>query len=113
MPNVLVMGRHSAILPFRAVGVELCDVDSVEEARAEMRKLHEADEETLLLVPEDIAVGCKHEIALLRQGVSVVVMTLPATSGEVGIQREEVRQLVARSLGVDLMRSKSAKGGGD
>ena len=57
-------------------------------------------------IPEDIAVECENEIALLRQGTAVVVMTLPASSGEIGVQREQVRQLVARSLGVDLMGRK-------
>lgn len=103
MPKVMVIGKHAAILPFKAVGVEPLDVDSVDEAKAALRKIRESGEETLVLIPEDIAIECAGEIAHLRQGVSVVVMTLPASTGEVGVQREQVRQLVARSLGVDLM----------
>ena len=106
MPKVTVIGKHAAILPFRAVGVEPLDVESVDEAKAALRKIRESGEETLVLIPEDIAVECANEIALLRQGVAAVVMTLPASTGEVGVQREQVRQLVARSLGVDLMGKK-------
>lgn len=103
MPRVMVIGKHAAILPFKSVGVEPCDVEDIDEAKAALRKIRESGEETLVLVPEEIAAECANEIALLRQGTSVVVLALPAITGEVGVQREQVRQLVARSLGVDLM----------
>ncbi len=106
MPKVTVIGKHAAILPFKAVGVQPYDVETIDEAKTALRKIRESSEETLVLIPEDIAVECSNEIASLRQGISAVVMTLPASSGEVGIQREQVRQLVAWSLGVDLMGKK-------
>ena len=103
MPKVVVIGRHAAILPFKSVGVEPLDVESVDDAKKALRGIRESGEETLILIPEEFAVECTNEIALLRQGTHAVVLSLPATSGEVGVQREQVRQLVARSLGVDLM----------
>ena len=103
MPKVLVVGRHAQILPFKSVGVEPVDVETPDDAKQALRSIRESGEETLVLIPEDIAHECVNEIALLRQGANVVIMTLPAMSGEVGAQREHVRQLVARSLGVDLM----------
>ncbi|MCD8349231.1 MAG: V-type ATP synthase subunit F [Planctomycetaceae bacterium] len=103
MPKVLVIGKHSQILPFKSVGVEPVDVESIDDAKDALRSIRESGEETLVLIPEELALECANEIALLRQGVNVVVMTLPAMNGEVGAQRENVRQLVARSLGVDLM----------
>lgn len=104
MPRVTVIGKHANILPFKAVGVEPLDVETADEAKAALRKIREDGEETLVLIPEDLALQCQGEIANLRKSVSVVVMTLPASDAEeVGAQREYVRQLVARSLGVDLM----------
>jgi ATP synthase (F/14-kDa) subunit. len=100
------MGKHAAILPFKAVGVEIVDVKGVEEAQEKLCDLAGTEEETLVLIPEDIAVGCTAEIASIRKGSSIVVMTLPASSGNIGLQREQVRQLVARSIGVDLMGKK-------
>lgn len=106
MPRVMAVGKRAEILPFRAVGVEVRGVASPEDARSALRELHESGEETLLLIPEDLAAECSGEIAQFRRGVATVVMTLPAASGERGAQRELVRQLVARSLGVDLMGRK-------
>lgn len=104
MPRVIAIGKHAAVLPFKSVGVEPFDVENADDAKVELRKIRESGEEILILIPEDIAVECENEIALLRQGVNAVLLTLPALSGdEVGVQREQVRQLVARSLGVDLM----------
>ena len=106
MPKVIVIGRHAAILPFKSVGVEPLDIEDVYGAKQALRSIRESGEETLVLIPENFAVDCQNEIALLRQGTHVVVLTLPATEGEVGVMREPVRQLVARSLGVDLMGKK-------
>lgn len=106
MPKVMVVGKHAAILPFKAVGVEPVDVKSVDEAKAVLRKVRDSGEETLILIPEELSLECGNEIALLRQNAAVVVMTLPATTGKPGLQREHVRQMVARSLGVDLMGKK-------
>jgi Archaeal/vacuolar-type H+-ATPase subunit F len=103
MPKVTVIGKHANILPFKAVGVEPLDVETTDDAKKALRAIRDSGEDTLVLIPEDIAVDCKHEIALLRQGAAVMVLTLPASQGQVGGQREFVRQLVARSLGVDLM----------
>ena len=103
MPKVLVVGKHAQILPFKSVGVEPVDVETPDDAKRALRSIRESGEETLALIPEDLAMECANEIALLRQGTNVVIMTLPAMTGEVGAQRERVRQLVARSLGVDLM----------
>ncbi len=103
MPNVIVIGKHAAVLPFRSVGVTPLDIETVDDAKQALRGVREGGEETLVLIPENLAVDCRNEIALLRQGTNVVILTLPAMEGEVGIQREQVRQLVARSLGVDLM----------
>ncbi len=106
MPKVIVIGKHAAILPFRSVGVEPLDIEHIDDAKQALRSIRESGEEALVMIPEEIAMECRNEIALLRQGTNVVVATLPATSGEVGLQREQVRQLVARSLGVDLMGKK-------
>lgn len=106
MPKVTVIGKHANILPFKAVGVEPMDIETTDDAKAALRSIHESGEETLVLIPEDIAAECTSEIAILRHGVKAVVLTLPAQGGEVGVQREYVRQLVARSIGVDLMGKK-------
>lgn len=106
MPKVMVIGKHAAILPFKAVGVQPVDVEDVDGAKAELRKIRETGEDALVLIPEDIAMECENEINLIRQGTGIVIMTLPSSTGEAGVQREHVRQLVARSLGVDLMGKK-------
>jgi vacuolar-type H+-ATPase subunit F/Vma7 len=103
MPKVIVIGKHAAILPFKSVGVDPVDVETLDDAKQALRGIRETLEETLVLIPEDIALDCRNEIALLRQGTNAVILTLPAMEGEVGVQREQVRQLVARSLGIDLM----------
>ncbi|MDR1518823.1 MAG: hypothetical protein LBU23_01595 [Planctomycetota bacterium] len=106
MPRVKVIGKHAAILPFKAVGAELAGVDDAEGARAALREIRESGDGTLVFIPEDLAGECAADIGLLRQDSSMVVLNLPSQAGEPGLQRERVRQLVARSLGVDLMGKK-------
>ena len=116
MPRVVILGRQAAILPFKAVGVELMPADHLDQSRQMLRKLAHEMDEGLIFLPEDVAQGSRDEIAALRRHPKVAVLALAqsqAPSGEpgegtsaVGAQREWVRQLVRRSIGVDLMGRK-------
>jgi vacuolar-type H+-ATPase subunit F/Vma7 len=97
------MGKRAAILPFRAVGVELMAVEEPDALRQAFRDILAGETETLVMLPEDLAAECAAEIRTAREGTAVVVLTLPSANGPIGRQRELVRQLVARSIGVDLM----------
>ncbi len=81
MPKVIVIGKHANILPFKAVGVEPVDIEDVDGARQALRSVRESGEETLALIPENIAVDCQNEIRLLRQGIWAKSNNSPACDG--------------------------------
>ena len=109
MSRAVILGSHAAILPFRAVGVELMPAEDADAARARLRLLAADFAEGLVLVTEDLAESCRDEIAELRRhpGVAVLPLASPAAGAKsAGAQREWIRQLVRRAIGVDLMGRK-------
>lgn len=103
MPKVVIVGSHAAILPFKAVGVDLIPVGTLDDARAELRKIAVDLDEGLVFLPEDVAESCRDELTEIRRKPGVAALVLPSTTGKTGGQREYIRQLVRRSIGVDLM----------
>ncbi len=103
MAKVVIVGSRAAILPFKAVGVELLPADTVDDARAELRKIAVGMDEGLVFIPEELAEACRAEMTEIRRKPGVAALALPSTTGPAGRQREHIRQLVRRSIGVDLM----------
>lgn len=104
MPKVVVIGPRAAMLPFRAVGLEILPADTSEAAKTQLHKLYgENNSELLILLPEEWMPDCANEVAHLRQTPTIAIMAMPSLTGQAGSQLSRVRALVTRSLGVDLM----------
>ena len=93
------IGRSAEIQPLLALGAELHEVDSLERARAVVREL---DRESVFLLMGDELAPAESEAA------AALVLVLPGTrsAAEGGMQRdplEMTRELVSRSVGVDLI----------
>jgi hypothetical protein len=95
------VGRSAEIHPLLALGAELHEVESIEQARAVARELDR--ENVLLLLSEEFADAETESSAAL-------VLVLPgiqaAAEGGLGPKRdplEMTRELVSRSVGVDLI----------
>jgi hypothetical protein len=93
------VGRSAEIHPLLALGAELHEVESVEQARAVARELDR--ESVLLLLSDEFA-------AAETEAFSALVLVLPGirAAAEGGLRRdplEMTRELVSRSVGVDLI----------
>ncbi len=110
MPKVIVIGRRADILPFKAVGADLVEVRDGAEAGAALSGLGESTEPSLVLLTEDVAGKCAAEVAVFRENRMNVLMPIPTVNSAPGGRLEEIRALIARALGVDLL---GRKGTGD
>ncbi len=90
---VHAVGRGEEVLPFRALGAVLHEVATLEEARRAVRAAGREGEALVVLTDE---------FAPAREAAGRALVVVLATSGT-GAALEEVRQLVARSVGVDLL----------
>ncbi len=106
MPKVIVIGRRADILPFKAVGADLMEARDGVEAGVALSGLRESTEPCLVLLTEDIAGQCQGEIAKFRENRMNVFLPIPTISSVPGKRLEEMRALIARAIGVDLLGRK-------
>jgi hypothetical protein len=88
------VGRSAEIHPLLALGAELHEVESIEQARAVARELD--NERVLLLLSDEFADAETESHAAL-------VLVLPGLRASIRDPLEMTRELVSRSVGVDLI----------
>jgi len=111
MPRVIVIGRRADILPFKAAGAELVEVRDGAEAGDALGGFRESAEPVLVMMTEDVAGACGAEIAAFRQNRMNMLLPVPTINSAPGKRLEEMRSLIARALGVDLLGRKEAGAG--
>ena len=108
MPKVFVIGRRADILPFRALGSELIEIEDEATVSAAFDRV-QADEPVMVMITEDLVGRCPEKIAEFREKPMNMLLPIPSMTASPGIRLEEIRSLVARSLGVDLLGQKTAR----
>ena len=106
MPKVFVLGRRSDILPFRAVGAELLEIRDESQVGPALERFKSSTEPVMLMMSEDLASSCTHEIEQFRENKMNILLPIPTISTEPGLRLAQIRALVARALGVDLLGRK-------
>ena len=108
MHRVIVIGQRADILPFKAAGAELTEVRDSADAGATLIDFRESAEPLLVMMTEDMAEQCGEEIAEFRRNAMNVFLPIPTINSTPGKRLEEMRSLIARALGVDLLGRKDA-----
>ncbi len=88
------VGRSAEIHPLLALGAELHEVESIEQARAAAREL---DRESVLLLLSDEFADAETQVS------TALVLVLPGLRASSRDPLEMTRELVSRSVGVDLI----------
>lgn len=88
------VGRSAEIHPLLALGAELHEVESIDQARAVAREL---DRESILLLLSDEFAEAETEAS------AALVLVLPGIRPSSRDPLEMTRELVSRSVGVDLI----------
>jgi vacuolar-type H+-ATPase subunit F/Vma7 len=111
MSKVVVIGRRADILPFRAAGAELVEVRDGAQACVALGGIAQSEEPALVMITEDIAMACAGDIESFRRSVRHVLLPIPTINSSPGKRLGEIRSLVARALGVDLLGRKEGGAG--
>lgn len=106
MPEVFAIGRRSDMLPFKAAGVEIIEANDCEGAAEAFKELERLTTPCLVMIAEDLVSGCAEELSKFRGGRERSVVAIPTLGKEPGATFSYVRDLVARSIGVDLLGRK-------
>lgn len=104
MSNVYIIGEQNMILPFRGVGAVLLPVlDRPEVLEALRRVKGDPGAGVVFIAEETAAILGGDALGLFRAQYPGTVVTIPTRRGGGQQTLEEMRSLVARAIGVDLM----------
>ena len=103
MPKIYVIGYRAHILPFRAAGLELIEVENSEGVKEAFEKLMDETEPCTVLVMEDLAEKCWETIETFQKGNMRIVLPIASLTTKPGKRLEKIRVQIARALGVDLL----------
>lgn len=100
--QIAIIGSPQAILGFKALGVEAFPIAAAEEGKTALEKIRDG-RYAILLVTEDWAVPLAGELEELKQKPLPAVTVLPSQLGSLGWGEKELRKIVERAVGSDIL----------
>ncbi|HOQ90017.1 MAG TPA: V-type ATP synthase subunit F [Candidatus Hydrogenedentes bacterium] len=103
MSKAIVVGERSLILGFRGVGMEVVPAEDAEGLRRALGPLSRDADVALVLVTESLAAQAPDALDDFRSVSRAVITTIPTHMGSTGFAFKEMRSVVERSIGVDML----------
>ncbi|MDD5749784.1 MAG: V-type ATP synthase subunit F [Patescibacteria group bacterium] len=100
--KIAIAGSPQAILGFKALGLETFPLSSVDSGREILKKIS-AGNYAILLISEDWAVALEEELNELKQQPLPAVTVLPSQLGSQGLGYQELRKIVEKAVGSDIL----------
>ena len=103
MLKLVIIGSRADILPFRAMGAELLEADDTQKAIEILEELKLSGDSLMVMMTEQLVNTCREQIYDFRMKTSNMFLSIPSLKSKPGSRLEEIRTLVTRALGVDLL----------
>jgi len=112
--RVCVIGSAQAILPFRAGGAVLYTADDPAGVSRALGEIGAQPRGSLVLITEEAAALVPDTIREFEEAGAYALMVIPSRRREKSVGMERMRELIIRSVGVDLIsRSPAAEIGAE
>ena len=109
MPNkIAVIGDKDAVLAFKAVGVEVFDATTAEQATSILKKLAGA-QYAVVLIAENLAELIPEVLARMKSQPYPAVVPIPTTAVSSGFGLAGIKSDVEKAIGVDIIFNKEDK----
>lgn len=102
MYKIAVMGDSDSVLGFKALGLDVYPVESVEEARKTLRRLAK-ESCAIVYMTEQLAVQIPEEIDRYKDALMPAIILIPGKDGTLGIGQANVTKSVVRAVGADIL----------
>ncbi len=103
MSKAFVVGEKPLIQGFKGVGFEIVHADSAETVLTALNRLARDPETSLVLVTESAAAENPEAIRQFRESSQAILTTIPTHLGSSHLGFKEMRKMVERSIGVDML----------
>ncbi|MCH5156453.1 MAG: V-type ATP synthase subunit F [Clostridiales bacterium] len=110
MPSkIAVIGDKDSVLAFKAVGVEVHDATTAEQASNLVKKLSQTGQYAVLLIAEDLAELIPETLTKAKLQTYPAVVPIPTTATPSGFGLSGIKSDVEKAIGVDIIFNKGDK----
>ena len=97
-----VIGDPDSVLGFKALGMEVCPAEDVEQARQAIHRMAK-ENYAILYLTEQLAAQLQPEIARYQDALTPAIILIPGKEGSLGIGMANVTNAVERAVGADIL----------
>ena len=104
MFKIGVMGGRETVMGFKALGLNIFPVETVEEARHILRNITREEEQyAIIYVEENLAEGLQHEIDKCKDQPTPAIILIPGRDGSLGMGLQALNAAVERAVGTNIL----------
>ena len=100
--RIAVLGDKGSVLGFKALGLTVFPVETVEEARTTLHRLAKEDFAVIYLT-EQYAAQMEGDIARYKDELTPAIILIPGKEGSMGIGMSNIKKAVERAVGADIL----------
>jgi vacuolar-type H+-ATPase subunit F/Vma7 len=104
MSSAYVVGERTLILGFKGAGFEIVHAEDGAQAAKALGKLALLPETSLVLITESVAADAEEAMQQFRENSNALLTTIPTHMGSAELGYKEMRKIVERAVGVDLLK---------
>ena len=102
MYKIAVLGDPDSVLGFKALGLDVFPVESVDEAKSTLHRLAK-ESYAVVYLTEQLAIHMDEELARYKDELTPAVILIPGKEGSLGIGMANVKKSVERAVGADIL----------
>lgn len=102
MYKIAVVGDRDSVLGFKALGLEVCPVDTPDQARQALVRLAKEDCAVIYLT-EQLGSQLQDLLDRYKNQVTPAIILIPGKEGSLGIGMQNITSAVERAVGADIL----------
>lgn len=100
--RIAVLGDKDSVLGFKALGLTVFPVETVEAARIILHRLAK-EEFAVIYLTEGFAAQMEADIARYKDELIPAIILIPGKEGSMGIGMSNIKKAVERAVGADIL----------
>ena len=102
MYKIAVMGDMDSVLGFKALGMEVCPVNTPAEGHEALHRMAK-ENYAIIYMTEQLAAKLSSDIARYKDALTPAIILIPGKEGSLGIGMANVKTAVERAVGADIL----------
>lgn len=100
--QIAVLGDKDSVMGFKALGLTVFPVESVEQARAALHRIAR-EEYAVVYLTEQMAAQMEADIARYKDELTPAIILIPGKEGSLGLGMANIKKSVERAVGADIL----------